>query len=203
MTATLDIDPPLEHGAMPFEQTLGARWRADDPVIKKQVDALIYTELRRLANTYMRRERPNHTLQPTALVNEALTRVVGSRSRLGFVDQQHFYATAARVMRHVLVDHAKARRASKRGGGARSSELSLAINGPTSDGGIDMVELDEALGRLEELNAEAARTVELHYFAGLTQSETAELMGISVSSVARHIRFAKAWLLTQLKDAPG
>jgi RNA polymerase sigma-70 factor (ECF subfamily) len=199
MTSTVDIDPKTERGPMPFEQLLGTTWNAEDPVVKKQVDALIYSELHRLATTYMRRERHNHTLQPTALVNEALTRVVGAHSRLAFVDQHHFYATAARIMRHVLVDHAKARNASKRGGGKRPLDTAPIIGGPTSDGGIDMVELNDALDKLEQLNAEAARTVELHYFAGLTQPETAEIMGVSVSTVARHIRFAKAWLMTQLK----
>lgn len=186
-----------EYGLL--DTDLMGRWRNGDPEIKRQVDALIYGELRRLANTYMSRERKGHTLQATALVHEAFTKVIGRR--YGFIDKHHFYATAAKIMRQVLVDYAKARNATKRGGGVQIA-LSTQEDGPVgTDGGIDMVELDDALARLEELSLEAARGIELHYFAGLTLPETAKVMGTSVSSVSRQIRFGKAWLLAQLKGS--
>ena len=197
---TANIDSAQEHSDGLIDTVLLEKWKFGDPSVRQEVDSLIYRELRRLATTYMRRERRSHTLQATALVNEALTRVVGSRKRLGFVDDQHFYATAARIMRHVLVDHAKARLALKRG--RKDTGQKLHDGGaPTIDGGIDLVELDESLEKLEKLDADAARAIELHYFAGLSLEKTAQIMSVSESTVSRHIRLGKAWLREQLTDA--
>jgi len=180
-----------------------AKWRDGDAATKRQAEALVYEQLRTLATTYMRRERRGHTLQATALVNEALVRVVGSRKRMEFIDEHHFYAVAARIMRHVLVDHAKAHRRQKRGGGNHEELLADNIGAPTTDGGINLAELDELLEKLAAVQADAAHVIELYYFAGLSQPEIAKVMDVSLSAVERRMRFAKAWLLPQLKNLQG
>ncbi len=182
-------------------ELLANKAKSGDPAANREMEIFIYRELYRLASTYMQRERPNHTLAITGLVHETVTRIVGSEK---FADQHHFYATAARIMRNVLVDHAKARRAAKRGGGTPDAPiLSDDVFSLGTDGGIDVVEIDELLERLTEHSPENAQAFELHYFAGLSLADTAELLGRSISTVKRQLHFAKAWLMTQVDYKPS
>lgn len=159
--------------------------------------ARFYDELRKLAESFLRHQRPGHTLQPTALVHEAYVRL--AESDIEPVDRQAFFALAARVMRHVLVNHAKKRQALKRGGGRQRLELQddFAI---TERRAIDLLALDETLNRLAEIDPRQARIVELRFFGGLTAAETAEVLNTSVRSVERRFRVARAWLRTELRD---
>jgi len=176
---------------------LFAKYRESDNAALRRLEPLVYEELRRLARSYMRRERRDHTLQVTGLVNEAVARLVGNDSE--YSDAHHFYATAARIMRHVLVDYAKARRAEKRGGDDVIKDFPLNGAEGSTNGGIDLIELDEALQKLEKHSELAAKAIELHYFGGLTLQETSNVLGISTATVSREVRFAKAWLLRQLR----
>lgn len=157
---------------------------------------LVYTELRALAAAFMRGRVAGHTLQPTALVHEAYVKLVGdaaSRPK----DRGHFFALAARVMRQVLVDHARAKGRDKRGGGQERIALEggvLAAQAPT----LDLVELDDALQRLGAIDAQYAQVVELRFFGGLSEDETSEALGVSRATAARAWRFARAWLIRQL-----
>jgi len=144
----------------------------------------------------MRAERKGHTLQATALVNEAFMRL-GSRA-VSFADASHFYGVAAKLMRHILVDHAKARLSQKRGGGALTESTDDVGLNTATVGGIDIAEIDDAITKLGKENAAAANAIELHYFAGMTAEEMAKIMRVSVSTIARDLRFAKAWLLQQM-----
>ena len=152
---------------------------------------LVYEELRRLAGAYLRRERGNHTLQPTALVNEAWLRI--ERSGSTTVDRQHFLAVAARVMRHILVDYARSRSAERRGGGQRPVPLDKAGEIPLGNEEY-LIALDESLGRLAARDPRAARVVELRFFGGLSVEETATTMDVSTSTVDRDWAFARSWL---------
>jgi len=156
----------------------------------------IYGELRRLASSYLRRERPDHTLQPTALVNEAFLKLVDQKA-VRWQNRAHFFGIAAQAMRRILVDHARAHSAGKRGAGGRQVALdeSVAIT-PSPD--IDMLALDEALTRLERLDPQQSRIVELRFFGGLTIEETAEVMRISPATIGRDWTLAKAWLYAEL-----
>jgi RNA polymerase sigma factor (TIGR02999 family) len=156
---------------------------------------IVYDELRRLAHHYMRGERGGHTLQTTALVNEAYLRLVDVK-RIEWRNHGHFFAMAATVMRRVLVDHARERARDKRGGGLVLT--TLAEQAITSSPAIDVLALDEALDRLADMDAQQARIVELRYFTGLTIEETAEALGISPATVKRDWTWAKAWLYQRL-----
>lgn len=156
---------------------------------------VVYGELHRLAARQMRGEVVGHTLQPTALVHEAFLRLSGAA--LDVADRAHFFALAATTMRRVLVDHAKARRRDKRGGGEAPLPLDEALHVAASPSD-DVVALDESLERLAQRDARKARVVELHYFAGLDYSEIGTQLGISAATVDRDLRFAKAWLFTDL-----
>lgn len=156
-----------------------------------QLMPVIYDELRKLAGRYLRAERPDHTLRATALVNEAYVRLAGSQ--VVYQDRIHFYAVAARTLRHILVDYAKTRKRGKRGGGAESLTFDEAILvGPESDRGL--VELDDALNGLAQKDPGKARIVELLFFGGLTLEEAAEVLGTSRATVFREMKMAKAWL---------
>jgi RNA polymerase sigma factor (TIGR02999 family) len=162
------------------------------------IDALIpivYEELRRLAHHYMRGERLGHTLQTTALVNEAYMRLV-QIERIEWNSRGHFFAMAATVMRRVLVDHARERARDKRGGGLvfTTRAEQAAVSSPA----IDVLALDEALDRLADMDPQQARIVELRYFTGLTIEETAETLGISPATVKRDWTWARAWLYQRL-----
>ncbi len=156
----------------------------------------IYAELRRLASSYLRRERPDHTLQPTALVHEAFIKLVDQRA-VRWQNRAHFFGIAAQAMRRILVDHARAHAADKRGSGQRPvslDEASIAIGAPD----IDLIALDEVLTRLAALDPQQSRVVELRFFGGLTLDETAEVLNISPATVGREWTLAKAWLYAEL-----
>lgn len=155
-----------------------------------------YAELRRIAARYLSAERPDHTLQPTALVNEAFVRLDAGAS--AFADRKHFIAAAARAMRNILVDHARARGAQKRGAGRRVA-LDVEAAGVDEGHGADVVVLDEALGRLETLHPRQARIVEMRFFGGLTNAETATLLDVSERTVERDWIVARAWLRRELR----
>ena len=159
---------------------------------------LVYGELRRLAAQRLRRERPDHTLQPTALVHEAYIRLVDQR-RVRWQNRAHFYGVAAHVMRRILVDRARARKADKRGAGWERVTL-VSDRTPTASPDVDVLALDDALKRLAALDPQQERIVELRYFGGLTLDETAEVMGISTATVKREWAIARAWLRAELSN---
>jgi RNA polymerase sigma-70 factor, ECF subfamily len=156
----------------------------------------IHRELRRLAASYLRKERPDHTLQPTALVNEAFLKLIDQRA-VKWQNRAHFFGIAAQAMRRILVDHARARAAGKRGDGVRNVPLdeAMTIGGTVN---IDLLALDEALTRLAAIDPQQSRVVELRFFGGLTMEETAEVMHISPATVGREWRMAKAWLYAEI-----
>jgi RNA polymerase sigma factor (TIGR02999 family) len=157
---------------------------------------LVYEELRRMASGYLRRERRGHTLQTTALVHEAYLRLVG-QDDLSFENRAHFRAIAARTMRRILVEHARARGAAKRGGSRKRVTLEDTLALAPSPR-LDLQALDEALERLAALDAQQARIVELRFFAGLTVEETAEAVGLSPATIKREWAMARAWLRREL-----
>ncbi len=166
---------------------------------REAIDALlplVYDELRRIAASYLRAQRPGHTLQPTALLNEAYIRLAGGDERR-WNDRTHFFATAASVMRNILVDHARARQADKRGGGITPIPLELAGD-PAAETPTDLLAFDDALLALAKFDHRKARVLELRYFGGLSVEETAESLGISVATVGREARFAAAWLKREM-----
>lgn len=158
---------------------------------------LVYDELRRLAARYLRSERPDHTLQPTALVNEAYLRLAAQQA-VQWQNRTHFMAIAANTMRHLLVDHARERGALKRGGDRRRVTLHSSIR--IDDRDMDILALDEALTKLEVFDPAGCRVVELRYFGGLTIEETAEVMRISSATVKRRWTVVKAWLYRELRS---
>jgi len=172
------------------------RWRGGEEEAIDPLIQAVYPELHRLAARYLRGERRGHTLQPTALVNEAYVRLIGSD--VDYADRVHFLAVAANVMRRVLVDHAKARNALKRGGDQLRVTLTDAKVG-SIDAPPDVLALDEALERLAALDERKSRAIELHFFGGLTYDETAEALGVSVATVNRELHFAKAWLADEMQ----
>jgi RNA polymerase sigma factor (TIGR02999 family) len=180
-----------------------ARWNKGDAKALEELTPIVYEELRRLASHYMGRESSDHTLQPTALVHEAYLRLAGVREAK-FHNRTHFFGAAAAVMRRVLVDYARERRAAKRGAGATVASLDEAV-----DRGIDLrfdlVALNDGLDRLATLAPQPARVVELRYFGGLTVEETAAFLDVAPITVKRHWAFARAWLHRTLtaEDAPG
>lgn len=162
-----------------------------------EVIPLIYQELRRLAAHYMAQERSNHMLRTTALVHEAYLRLVDQR-QANWKNRAHFYGAAAQVMRRILVDHARARHAEKRGGGAPRLSLDEVATF-SEEQSHELVLLDEALARLATMNARQSRIIELRFFAGLTVEETAEVIGISPKTVKRDWSVARAWLHRELR----
>jgi RNA polymerase sigma factor (TIGR02999 family) len=172
----------------------------------ERLAALVYAELREVAARHLRAERPDHTLTPTALVHEAYLRLAGQQET-AWQSRAHFFAMAARAMRRILVDHARARRAAKRSGGERVplDDASDVIAGAddAQARAIDLVALDDALARLTALDPRQARVVELRYFAGLEIEEVAELLGVSGMTVKRDWRLARAWLFRELGGGDG
>jgi RNA polymerase sigma factor (TIGR02999 family) len=156
----------------------------------------VYNELRRLARSYLRRERPDHTLETAALVHEAYLRLIDQK-RVSWQNRAHFFGVAAQSMRRILVDHARAHDAAKRGGGAYKIDIENAFQLPGQKN-VDLVALDEALSRLEQLDGQQSRIVELRFFGGLSIEETAEAIGISPATVKRDWTMAKAWLHRQI-----
>jgi RNA polymerase sigma factor (TIGR02999 family) len=158
----------------------------------------VYNELHRQAARYLRRERADHTLQTTALINEAYLKLI-DQSEVEWQNRAHFFAVAAQAMRRILVDYARMRKREKRGGDDVKFQLDEAIEAPAKAKSIDLVALDEALNRLAEFDERQARVVELRYFSGMTEEETAEVLNISPATVRRDWNMAKAWLFHQLK----
>jgi len=183
-------------------------WSHGDREALDRLAPLVYDELRRLAHRYMSRERAGHTLQTTALVNEAYLKLAGQRG-IEWENRKHFFLVAARLMRQILIDHARTRRSAKRGGGARPLSLDetghltieqaadLIIENRalmTPERAADLLALDDALAELETLDAEKSRVVELHHFLGMTFDEVADVLNVSSRTVKRHWESAKVWL---------
>lgn len=175
------------------------RWRDGDAEALDALTPLIYDELKRLARGYMKQERSNHTLQATALVNEAFLQLAGTDA--DFQSRAHFMVVAARLMRRTLVDHARAKASQKRGGGQRPVTLDEeAVSAATNHD--ELLELDLSLDRLAEHDAQLATTVELVFFGGLTYEEAAEYLGRSRSAVYDDLKFGKAWLRREMSQGP-
>ncbi len=176
------------------------KWRDGDRSALDRLMPLVYNELRRLAGGYFKSERQGHTLTPTAIVHEAYERLV--KMDLPWRDRVHFFAVAARTMRRILVDHARARRRSKRGGDLVRVTFDEQRAGSQPE--FDILALNEALERLHELDERSHRLVDLRYFAGLTNEECSDLVGVSLATVKRDLKTAKAWLAAEMKLAgPG
>jgi RNA polymerase sigma factor (TIGR02999 family) len=173
-------------------------WRQGDNSALERLTPLVYDEIRRIAHRFMQRERNGHTLQTTALVNEAYVRLLGQQ-QLNWNGRAHFFAVAAQVMRHVLIDHARRRRYLKRG--VDPQRVSFAEAALMSDERAgELLALDEALNNLAKLDPRKGRLVELRYFAGLSLEETAAVLDVSVMTVRRDWRAAKAWLFHAVTD---
>ena len=181
--------------------SLLAAIRSGDPSAEANLVVLVYDEFRALARRYMRRERPDHTLQPTALVHEAYLRLMHDYPA-DWQSRAHFFAAASIVMRRILVDHARQRAAAKRPGGKRRVELDdfMVSASPRIE---QLLILDEALDRLAGWDRRQARLVEMLYFGGLTEQEAAEVLGVSVRTVKRDWSAARAWLQAQLGGKPA
>ena len=173
-----------------------ARWRDGDPAALNTLIPLVEADLRRLARAFMRRERAEHTLQTTALVNEAYIRLVDQRSA-SWQNRAHFFAVAATIMRRVLVDHAKTRLRGKRGGAAIKIPLDEAKT-LAEERSVELVTLDEALNRLAEVDTRKIKVVEMRFFGGMSVGEIAEVLGISPNTVMRDWNLAKAWLQREM-----
>ncbi len=169
-----------------------AELKSGKPEAQAKLIPLVYQHLHRLAASYMRRERPDHTLQATALVHEAYMRLV-SQGETDWQDRAHFFGIAAHLMRQILVEHARARQAGKRGSAVEKLALDQALEF-TPARSRELVELDNALESLEQIDPRQARVVELRFFGGLTVEETAEVLGIAPRTVKRDWRVARAWL---------
>jgi RNA polymerase sigma factor (TIGR02999 family) len=172
-------------------------WGSGDRQALEQLLATVHGELRRLARRELGRERSDHTLQPTALVNELYLRLV-EQNRASWQNRAHFFAIAARMMRRILVDHARAHVASKRGGACARVSLSDAMS-VANEPAVDLLALDDALATLDKRDPEQARIVELRFFSGLSVEETAAVLGKSPRTIKREWRVAKAWLFSQLR----
>ena len=172
-------------------------WADGDKSSLEALTPLVYDQLRRIAARSFRGERPDHTLQATALVHEAYVKLVGVD--VDWQGRAHFFALAARLMRRILVDHANSRRAGKRGGDAVHVPLDdVILVGPES--GEEILELDDALSELAREDQRRADILELHYFGGLTYAELGDVLGLSSSTLDREMRFGKAWLRARLED---
>jgi len=176
------------------------RWGTGTPADRERLLAAVQRELRRLAAAYMRRERPDHTLQPTALVNEAYLRLVHA-PHVRWEGRAHFFGIAARLMRQILVDHARKRGAGKRGMGARTDRPLSQVADPAGGRNFDVVALHDALDDLAALDPRQAEIVELRYFGGLTEAEVAAVKDLSPATIRREVAAARFWLGRRMKDA--
>ena len=173
-------------------------WSSGDVTALDEVVRAVYEELRRMADRYLRQERPDHTLQPTALVHEAYLRLI-DQTQVSWQNRAHFFGVAAQMMRRILVDHAKTKHREKRGGAATHLPLDEALD--LSQGrASDLVALDDALERLGEIDERKSRVVELRFFGGLSVEETAEVLKVSPQTVLRDWKLAKAWLYQEIKN---
>ncbi|NOT63446.1 MAG: sigma-70 family RNA polymerase sigma factor [Acidobacteria bacterium] len=178
-----------------------AAWRAGDLTALERLTPLVYGELHQLAHRYMRRENDGHTLQTSALVNEAFVRLI-EQPQINWQNRAHFFGVAAQMMRHILLDYARTRMRAKRGGGALQVSLdeTALVTGVRA---AELIALDDALNELATHDVRKSRLVELRFFGGLSNEEVAEVLGMSLRSVEREWRKAKAWLLHALsKDEP-
>lgn len=189
-TSMSDTVVIMPRAAKPITQLLN-RWQQGDAAALEEVSPLVYQELHKLASRAMHREHKGHTLCTTALVNEAMLHLMGSTVSLN--DRQHFYHLAARQMRRILVDHARARQRQKRGSGLYAETLDEGKLA-TTDVHFELLEIDEVLSALADFDQRKHDMVELYYFAGLTMDETARLLGLSAKTVQRELRLAEAWL---------
>ena len=194
--SVIKVEPRSE-----LTQILG-RARGGDEHARGELVALVYDELRRVASRLMTRERTGHTLSPTAVVHEAVIRLLGEEVFDRAADRNFLFASAARAMREVLIDHARRRAADRRGGGWRRVPLDHLVD-YFQDQGLDVVAVHESLDRLAEMNERQAQIMTLRYFGGMTVPEVANALGISVVTVERDWRLARAWLGTQLQRGDG
>jgi RNA polymerase sigma-70 factor (ECF subfamily) len=178
------------------------RARAGDERARGEVVSLVYDELRRVASRLMSRERTDHTLSPTAVVHEAVIRLLGEKVFDRAADRSFLFASAARAMREVLIDHARRRNADRRGRGWRRVPLDHVVD-YFEEQGLDVVAIHEALDRLAEMNERQAQVMTLRYFGGLTVAEVATALGVSVVTVERDWRLARAWLVGRLEGGDG
>ena len=183
--------------ALPGVTELLQAWSDGDDNALDRLMPLVEVELRRLAGAYMRRERREHTLQTTALVNEAFLKLTDAR-RVRWQDRAHFFGISARLMRRVLVDHARSRGFQKRGGGAHRVTLHEGL-AAAADAAVDVVALDRALDALAKVDDRKSRIIELRFFGGFSVEETAEVLQVSPDTVKRDWRLAKLWLLRELE----
>src|SRR5262245_58414060 len=174
-------------------------WNNGDSSALEKLIPIVYDELKRIASGYLRRERPDHTLQTTALVHEAFMQLVDKQD-MEWNDRVHFFRVAAQIMRHILVNHALTNKAAKRGGGDLKLSLDDAIGtADKQEKDFDLLALNDALDRLAEIDERKSQLVELRFFAGLSNEETAEVMGISLTTFKREWRMTKAWLHCELE----
>ena len=173
-------------------------WGQGDQAAREALIPLVYDELRRLARRYLRRERPDHTLQSAALVNEAYLRLI-RQDQPQWQNRAHFFGVAAQLMRHILVDHARNRTAAKRGAGAPRLTLDPEIALPQQRD-VDLVALDDALNQLAAMDQQQSRVVELRFFGGLSIEETSVVLGVSPATVKREWATARAWLQREMRS---
>ena len=174
-------------------------WGEGDEAARDELMAAVYHELHQLAHNYMKRESPGHTLQTSALVNEAFLRLVDQKN-VRWQNRAHFFGLAAQMMRRILVDYARSRRYAKRGGGLRDLSLDEALT-VSQERTEQVVVLDETLDRLAEFDRRKSKIVELRFFAGMNVEETAEILGVSAATVMRDWTLAKAWLRREMNAA--
>jgi len=177
-------------------------WRQGDKAALDKLTPIVYDELRRIAHRHVRRERDGHTLATTALVNEAYVRLAGFQ-QVNWENRSHFFAVTAQVMRHILIDYARRNHYAKRGGGLQrvsfdSATAEASLMSPAR--AAELIELDEALAEFSKLDPRKCQVVELRYFGGLTLEETAEVLQVSLMTVRRDWRAAKAWLFRRMRD---
>lgn len=178
------------------------RWSRGDPDALDRLLPVVYHELHKLAQSYLRGERPDHTLQPTALINEAYLRLI-KQDFPEWQSRRHFFGIAAQLMRQILVDHARARTAGKRGGGDRKFSLdeTLAF---TDEKAVEVIALDDALLSLAKFDERKVRIIELRYFGGLSLEETAAALNLSITTIGHELRLARAWLRREMEASkPG
>lgn len=171
-------------------------WNNGDEAARDELLPLVYDELRRLARRHLQRERPNHTLEPTALVHEAYLRLLGEEGTT-WENRAHFFGIAARLMRQILINHAEARNAARRGGGAIKLSLTSADR-RSGDSDMDLIALDDALKALSRLDARQAQIVEMRFFGGLSVEETAAVLDLSPATIKREWSTARAWLRREI-----
>ena len=172
-------------------------WSKGNQAVLDDLMPLVYDELRRQASRYLRNERQGHTLQTTALIHEAYLKLIGI-NQIEWQNRAHFFAIASTAMRRILVDYARERKREKRGGIAENLPLTEALQISSNEKSVDLIALDEALNRLAKLDERQARVVELRYFSGLSNDETAEVLGVSNATVRNDWNLAKAWLKLQI-----